>query len=137
MIICSTTLISLIFINYKREQIESIKEILIIINLMKKMLSRGYDTDKITERIKGENLKNFDTENNRVKYIDMGVQDDFIKLFDMLGKTDTESQISVINSALDEYLQIRNEYENYYQSHAKIYIALGVCSGILLCVLIM
>lgn len=49
-----------------------------------------------------------------------------------LGKSDKNTQINIVNSFLDYIKNIKNNYQLMLQTKSKIYISFGVCSGIIL-----
>ena len=47
-------------------------------------------------------------------------------LFKNIGKTDTASMLSLIETFRQNMQLSRNKYEEYYKSHSRLYIAFGV-----------
>ncbi|MCD7771702.1 MAG: stage III sporulation protein AB [Oscillospiraceae bacterium] len=150
----SCFLISIEEIRRERRKIQIAKELESIIFQMQALLKYGsYDVYQLCERC----FSDVDTFNARsftaisdcfsesfVKACekslvdaDKSTESAFMKIADFLGMYESETQISGLESVLDEIKKGRIEMENELVAKRKLYLCLGAFSGIVICLILM
>lgn len=137
LIVCSTTLFSLIILNYKKEQIQGLSSCVSVLNIIKQELKKSSETEKIFIALKESEIKYYNADSNIIKFVSAEDQIKINEIFDMLGKRDLDSQLEAIEDKLIYFEKEKEEFANYYQSHKRLYLAFGILSGIFICVLLM
>lgn len=51
-------------------------------------------------------------------------------LFKNIGKTDCESMLNLLESFKQNMTESRKRYDEYYKSHARLYVAFGIFGGL-------
>lgn len=139
MIILFSSSLGLMVVRFKKRQLSYIDSLIYIAEKMQLMLSStSPETEEIMNELKtDERLKNFDfelldencplspSENDRSKL-----------LFSTVGKYDIDSQLSYINQYIGYFKMLKQEYQDYYNSHYKLYLVFGLFSGVLISVLL-
>ncbi|MDE5984108.1 MAG: stage III sporulation protein AB [Eubacterium sp.] len=139
MIILFSSSLGLMAVKFKKRQLSYIDSLIYIAQKIQLMLSStSPETDEIMSELKNDDrLKNFDfelldkncplspTENDRSKL-----------LFDTVGKYDLDCQLSYIDQYIGYFKMLKQEYQDYYNSHYKLYLVFGLFSGVLISVLL-
>lgn len=82
-------------------------------------------------------LKNIDLENINIKTeLDDTENERINGLFKMLGSTDAESMLNMINAFKSAAQESKAKYYSYFQSHGKLYIAFGFFGGIVVSIIL-
>lgn len=131
--------LGLMIAGYKRKQISYIDSLIYIGEKILLMLS---STSPETEEIMNDlmcdaRLKNFDfTLKNENSPLPPEENDRSRLLFNTVGKYDIDCQISYINQYLGYFKMLRQQYQDYYNSHYKLYLVFGLFTGVLVSVLL-
>ncbi|MCC8074107.1 MAG: stage III sporulation protein AB [Clostridiales bacterium] len=96
------------------------------------------ETDRIlSEIMHDEALDKIDF--NDENYSSPLSQNDTMKireLFSLLGHYDIDSQIKYVEEFSGSFKILKQQYQDYYQSHHRLYIAFSLMGGIFICVLL-
>lgn len=139
MIILFSFSLGLTAMRFKKRQIDYIDSLIYIGEKILLMLgSTSPETEEIMTELKNdERLKNFDfslcpsssplpaNESNKSKL-----------LINTVGKYELEAQINYINQYLGYFKMLRQQYQDYYNSHYKLYLVFGFFSGVFVSVLL-
>lgn len=139
MIILFSSSLGLMAVSFKKRQLRYIDSLIYIAQKMQLMLSStSPETEEILNELKNDDrLKDFDfelfnencplspSENDRTKL-----------LFNTVGKYDLDCQLNYINQYIGYFKMLKQEYQDYYNSHYKLYLVFGLFSGILISVLL-
>lgn len=139
MIIIFSSSLGIMVLTYKKNQIKYIDSLLYIANRISLLLeSTSPDTEEIMSILKSdkrlENF-NFDIKNNNSPLPDeekLKVSD----LFNSIGKYDTKSQIKIIEEFSGYFKILKQEYQQHYNSHKKLYLLFGFFSGVFASILL-
>ena len=75
-------------------------------------------------------LKSIDFENVNIRTELDGEDNEKINfLFENIGKTDTSSMLNLLEAFRQNMNQSRKRYDEYYKSHAKLYVMFGIFGG--------
>lgn len=139
MIILFSSSLGLMAVKRKKEQLEYVKTLIYmgsrILILLKSTMP---ETDEIMRILKNdEALAKFDFTSddtkNRLNPEDRGK---VTNLFNSIGRYDIESQI-YITEEFTEYFKLKKEqYQEYYNEHYRLYLVFGVFSGVIAAVLL-
>ena len=124
---------------FKKKQIDYIDSLIYIGERILLMLeSTSPETDVIIRELENdERLKNFDlTLNGSSSPLPSKENERSKTLLSTLGKYELEAQINYINQYLGYFKMLRQQYQDYYNSHYKLYLAFGLFSGVLVSVLL-
>ena len=125
MIILFSSSLGLMVDNYKKRQIKYIDNLI---------SSTTPETEEIFHQLMNdERLKKFDFDLN-VENIPLSTEEyNRIKdFFAALGRYDVDCQLRYINEFIGYYKMLKQQYQEYYASHHKLYIAFGVLSGMVI-----
>ncbi len=139
MIILFSSSLGLAVAGFKKKQIKYIDSLIYIAEKILLMLSSiSPETEDIMNELKNdERLKGFDFGlKNENSPLPPEENDRSRLLFNTLGKYDLDCQISYINQYLGYFKMLRQQYQDYYNSHYKLYLVFGVFIGILVSVLL-
>lgn len=135
MIILFSSSLGLMVDNYKKRQIKYIDNLIYIGERISLMLSSTTpETEEIFHQLMNdERLKKFDFDLN-VENIPLSTEEyNRIKdFFAALGRYDVDCQLRYINEFIGYYKMLKQQYQEYYASHHKLYIAFGVLSGMVI-----
>lgn len=131
--------LGLTVMRFKKKQIDYIDSLIYIGERILLMLeSTSPETDVIIRELENdERLKNFDlTLNGSSSPLPSKENERSKTLLSTLGKYELETQINYINQYLGYFKMLRQQYQDYYNSHYKLYLAFGLFSGVLVSVLL-
>lgn len=139
MIILFSSSLGLMVLTYKKKQIKYIDDILYIANRVILLLKNtSPDTEEIMSILRSDKrLENFDFESE--KNFSPLSDDENLKITDMfasIGKYDTESQIKIIEEYSGYFKILKQEYQQHFDSHKKLYIMFGFFSGVFVSILL-
>lgn len=135
MIILFSSSLGLMVDGYKKRQIKYIDNLIYIgerISLM--MSSINPETSEILNELKcDERLKNFDFDLNIENTPLSSDEYERIKnLFTIIGKYDSDSQLRYIEEFVGYFKMLKQQYQEYYEKHHKLYISFGILMGIVI-----
>lgn len=139
MIILFSFSLGLMAVGFKKRQIKYIDSLIYIGEKILLMLSStSPETEEIMRELKhDERLKSFDfTLCNENSPLPPEENDRSRLLFNTVGKYDLDCQISYINQYLGYFKMLRQQYQDYYNSHYKLYLVFGLFTGIFIAVLL-
>lgn len=139
MIILFSSSLGLMAVKFKKKQLSYIDSLIYIAQKMQLMLSStSPETDEIMSELKNDDrLKNFDFELLDENCPLSPAENDRSKmLFNTVGKYDLDCQLSYINQYIGYFKMLKQEYQEYYNSHYKLYLVFGLFSGVLISVLL-
>lgn len=139
MIILFSFSLGLTVMRFKKRQIDYIDSLIYIGEKILLMLgSTSPETEEIMKELENdERLNNFDLslsssssplppkENERSRL-----------LINTVGKYELSAQINYINQYLGYFKMLRQQYQDYYNSHYKLYLVFGLFSGVFVSVLL-
>jgi stage III sporulation protein AB len=128
-----------VIVEHKKEQIKYVDS---LIYMGEKILFMLNSTSPETQMIINE-LKN----DSRLKNIDLSFDDDkcpiktddnerTLLLFNIIGKYDINSQVTYINQYIGYFKMLRQQYQDNYNRHYKLYIAFGILTGVFIVILL-
>ncbi len=120
---------------YKKRQIKYIDNLIYIggrISLM--MSSINPETSDILNELKSdERLKNFDFDLNIENTpLPLAEYERIKNLYNIIGKYDVDCQLKYIEEFVGYFKMLKQQYQEYYEKHHKLYIAFGVLTGIVI-----
>ncbi|MGN1202170.1 MAG: hypothetical protein ACI4RF_02660 [Eubacterium sp.] len=124
---------------FKKKQIKYIDSLIYIGEKILLMLSStSPETEEIMQELKNdENLKAFDFSlKNENSPLPLEENDKVRLLFSTVGKYDLDCQISYLNQYIGYFKMLKQQYQDYYNSHYKLYIVFGLFIGIFVSVLL-
>lgn len=139
MIILFSSSLGLMAVSFKKKQLSYIDSLIYIAQKMQLMLSStAPETEEILSELKKDDrLNEFDFELSDKNCPLSSSENDRTKLlFNTVGKYDLDCQLSYINAYIGYFKMLKQEYQNYYNSHYKLYLVFGLFSGILISVLL-
>ncbi|MCH5320382.1 MAG: hypothetical protein J1E36_01370 [Eubacterium sp.] len=139
MIILFSFSLGLTAMRFKKRQIDYIDSLIYIGEKILLMLgSTSPETEVIMRELENdERLKNFDLSLNSSSSPLPSKENDRSKmLLSTVGKYDLDAQINYINQYLGYFKMLRQQYQDYYNTHYKLYLAFGLFSGVLVSVLL-
>lgn len=139
MIILFSSSLGLMAVNFKKKQLSYIDSLIYIAQKMQLMLSStSPETEEIMNELKSdERLKGFDFELLNENCPLSPAENDRTKLlFNTVGKYDLDCQLSYIGQYIGFFKMLKQEYQNYYNSHYKLYLVFGLFSGVFISVLL-
>jgi len=125
---------------YKKNQIRYIDQLIYMGESILLMLSSiSPETDEIIFRLKSDSrLKDIDFEDECfASPLNPDENERIENLFSVLGHYDNDSQIKYINDFISYFKLLKEQYQEYYAGHYRLYITLGLFSGVLISVLLM
>lgn len=139
MIILFSSSLGLMAVNFKKRQLNYIDSLIYIAEKMQLMLSStSPETEEIMRELENdERLKCFDFELHNENCPLTPSENDRTKLlFNTVGKYDLDCQLNYINQYIGYFKMLKHEYQDYYNSHYKLYLVFGLFSGVLISVLL-
>ena len=139
MIILFSFSLGLTVTGYKKNQIKYIDKLVYIGEKILLMLgSTSPETEVIIKNLKNDPyLDGFDFSMNSDNSILPKEENERSKiLFDTLGKYDLDCQINCINEYVGYFKMLKKQYQDYYNSHYKLYLVFGLFGGIFVSVLL-
>ena len=139
MIILFSFSLGLTAMRFKKRQIDYIDSLIYIGEKILLMLgSTSPETEVIMRELENdERLKNFDlTLNSSSSPLPSKENERSKMLLNTVGKYDLDAQINYINQYLGYFKMLRQQYQDYYNTHYKLYLAFGLFSGVLVSVLL-
>lgn len=139
MIILFSFSLGLMAVGFKKKQINYIDNLIYIAEKILFMLSStSPETQEIMKELESdERLKNFDfTLQNETSPLPPQENDRSRLLFNTVGKYDLDCQISYIKEYLGYFKMLRQQYQDYYNKHYKLYLVFGLFTGIFVSVLL-
>lgn len=124
---------------FKKKQIRYIDSLIYIGEKILLMLSStSPETEDIMKELENdERLKKFDfTLKDENSPLPPEENDRSRLLFNTVGKYDLDCQISYINQYLGYFKMLRQQYQDYYNSHRRLYPVFGLFIGIFISVLL-
>ncbi|MDD6727715.1 MAG: hypothetical protein PUE08_00630 [Eubacteriales bacterium] len=58
------------------------------------------------------------------------------EFLDLIGKYDTETQIKYAQEFTGNFKTLKKQYQDYYNSHFKLYVISGLSVGIVICLML-
>lgn len=139
MITAFFTFLGILSADYQKRKIACADDLIYIGNQILLMLSStAPETDKIFDRLKrAERLKDFDFSNPCEGFPLSREEIETAREFlNSVGKYDTDTQIGCAKEFIGYFQNVKKQYRQYYDSHAKIYYALGISAGAVAAVLL-
>lgn len=131
--------LSLIITEHKKYQILYIDKLIYMSEYILLLLnSTAPETDEIIHLLKTDkNLAGVDFNDEKLSSPLSNEENERVKrLFNVLGKYDTESQIKYINEFKGYFKLLKEQYQEHFNTHRKLYLTLGLFSGVLVSVLL-
>lgn len=131
--------LGLMAIRYKKYQIEFIDSVIYMGEKILLMLNTtSPETEEIITILKEDDrLLKIDFNNFYSSPLSKKENQMIEEVFKILGRYDINSQVNYINEFIGFFKISKQEYEEYYKNHYKLYAVFGLFSGILICILLM
>ncbi len=139
MIILFSFSLGLTAMRFKKRQIDYIEKLIYIGEKILLMLgSTSPETEEIMRELENdERLKNFDLSlSPSTSPLPIKENERSRLLLSTLGRYELSSQINYINQYLGYFKMLRQQYQDYYNSHYKLYLVFGLFSGVFVSVLL-
>lgn len=139
MIILFSSSLGLTAVNSKKKQIEYIDMLIYLGNRISLLLgSTMPDTQEIISILKNDSrLNGFDFSLNQAKMpLNPCDREKIINLFNSIGMYDADTQILIANEFTGYFKMLKKQYQDYYDTHYRLYIIFGLFSGIMVSVLL-
>lgn len=140
MIILFSSSLGLMVDNYKKRQIRYVDNLIYIGNRVSLMLSSTTpETEEMISDLKqDERLKNFDFDLN-VENTPLSADeyDRIRNLFSIIGKYDADCQLKYIKEFVGYFKMLKQQYQEHYAAHHKLYITFGVLAGVAVSILLL
>lgn len=135
MIILFSSSLGLMIDAYKKKQIVYIENLIYIAQRIRLLMnSINPETAQIMIELKSdERLKSFDFELHAENTPLPTSEYERIKnFFAVIGKYDSESQLNYIDEFIGYFKMLKQQYQEYYQKHHKLYITFGFAIGVII-----
>lgn len=138
MIILFSSSLGLTAVSVKRRQLEYIETLVYLANRVLLLLkSTMPETQEILRILKSDKaLFEFDFETCSSPYLSESDNKKTADFINSIGKYDIDSQISITQEYIDYFKLLKSKYQEYFDNHYKLYIALGITSGLAVTVLL-
>lgn len=139
MIILFTSSLGLTAVKYKRNQLEYIDNLIYMGNMILLLLkSTMPETEIIISTLSADSkLQDFDFSLKNEKLLLSNEDNERVRyLISSIGKYDVDSQISITCEFIGYFKMLREQYQDYYNRHYKLYLVIGLFSGIAVSVLL-
>lgn len=137
MIILFTSSIGLMISGYKKKQIDYIEKLIYISERIILLLeSTSPDTEEIMLILqKDSHLEGFEFNTSNSPLADKENRK-IDELFEFVGRYDCESQIKVLDEFSGYFKILKQEYQQHYTEHKKLYIMFGIFTGLFVSILL-
>lgn len=138
MIILFSSSLGLTAVSIKRKQIEYVESLIYLGNRVMLLLkSTMPETEEIINILKSDSLLyNLDFDKLTSPYLCDSDNQKASAYINEIGKYDVDSQIALTEEFTEYFKLLKKRYQEYFDSHYKLYIALGILSGMAISVLL-